>query len=66
MTGHPTAITVASNILVPEGRQILTLRGSVVGVSKLYECPAGIQFDGLTLNPIDVARLKAAPTEGTA
>jgi hypothetical protein len=66
MIGLPFAINVAASDRVLEGRQVLTLRGIVVGVSRFNECPPGIVFDGLTLNPMDVARLKAAPTEGTA
>jgi hypothetical protein len=60
------SITVESSIRMPVGWQILILDNRVIYTGRTDVDVSHIEYDTIVLNPLDVARIKAAPTMGTA
>lgn len=59
-------ITIESSRGMPVGWQILLLDNHVIYSGRTDHDVKHIEYDTIVLNPMDVARIKAAPTMGTA
>jgi len=60
------AITIEASRSMPLGWQILLLDNHVIYSGRTDVDVSHIEYDTIVLNPLDVARIKAAPTMGTA